>query len=111
MQEKGAYFTQRVSTEEALTMIALEDGADKEGGETSMIGDQGVKNDYDGVAEAIGRALAAFTGNAHEPSPGGIDAITMTKDGFITGVIRLQRLRDRVEGLAAAHRMYQDEVS
>jgi len=62
------------------------------------------KNDYDGIAEAIGKALAAFTGNAHEPYGG--NSITMTKDGFITGVIRLQRLRDRVEGLAAAHRNF-----
>lgn len=61
-------------------------------------------NDYDSIAEAIDEALAAFTGNAHEPRKDGGDSITMTKDGFITGVIRFQRLRDWVEGLAETHR-------
>lgn len=62
------------------------------------------ENDYDGIAKSIDEALAAFTGNAHEPRDSVSDSITMTKDGFITGVIRLQRLRDWVEGLAAAYR-------
>lgn len=62
-------------------------------------------NDYDTIASEIGKAMAAFTGNAHEPSPSNnSDSVTMTKDGFITGVIRLQRLRDWVEGLAKSHR-------
>ena len=62
-------------------------------------------NDYDRVAEAIDQALSAFTGNAHEPPESSeSNSITMTKDGFITGVIRLQRLRDWVEGLANTHR-------
>jgi hypothetical protein len=60
-------------------------------------------NDYDQIAKDIDSALAAFTGNAHEHFPGG-DSLTMTKDGFITGVIRFQRLRDWVEGLAESHR-------
>jgi len=63
------------------------------------------ENDYDAIARCIDEALAAFTGNAHEPHEKNSDSITMTKDGFITGVIRLQRLRDSVEGLAAAHRI------
>ncbi len=83
-----------------------------------------VKNDYDRIALAIDKALTAFTGNAHEPlrndnpvlgrpfvlgpkdqgQDKGSDSITMTKDGFITGIIRLQRLRNWVEGLAEAHR-------
>jgi len=62
----------------------------------------GQGNDYDSIARRIDDALSAFTGNAHEPQRG--DSITMTKDGFIAGVIRFQRLRDWVEGLAAAHR-------
>lgn len=62
-------------------------------------------NDYDNIARGIDNALAAFTGNAHEPSRGNnSDSITMTKDGFVTGVVRFQRLRDWVEGLAQAHR-------
>lgn len=62
-------------------------------------------NDYDTIARNIDEALAAFTGNANEPSRNNqSDSITMTKDGFITGVIRLQRLRDWVEALAESHR-------
>ena len=62
-------------------------------------------NDYDKIAQRIEEALAAFTGNAHEPPRfSDSDSITMTKDGFITGVIRLQRLRDWVEGLAETTR-------
>ena len=61
-------------------------------------------NDYDGIASAIDKALSAFIGNAHEPPKNNnSDSITMTKDGFITGVIRLQRLRSWVEGLSKAH--------
>lgn len=63
------------------------------------------ENDYDRIAAEIDRALAAFTGNAHEPIPSRSDSITMTKDGFIAGVIRFQRLRDWVEGLAETHRL------
>ncbi len=61
-------------------------------------------NDYDRIAKDIDEALSAFTGNAHEP-PGNdnSNSITMTKDGFITGVIRFQRLRDWVEGLSKTH--------
>jgi len=61
-------------------------------------------NDYDRIARVMGEVLAAFTGNAHEPpKDNNSDSITMTKDGFITGIIRLQRLRDWVEGLARTH--------
>ena len=59
-------------------------------------------NDYDRIAKMLDEALSAFTGNAHEFSDS--DSITMTKDGFIAGVIRCQRLRDYVEGLAEVHR-------
>lgn len=62
-------------------------------------------NDYDGIAEDIADALAAFLGSAHEPPPDfESDRLTITKDGFLAGVIRLQRLFDRVDGLAEAHR-------
>lgn len=68
----------------------------------------GPENDLDSIAKAIDHALAAFTGNAHEPArDSSSNSITMTKDGFITGVIRFQRLRDWVEGLAATHRAHQ----
>lgn len=61
-------------------------------------------NDYDRIAEAIDEALSAFTGNAHEPPKGNnSNSITMTKDGFIIGIIRFQRLRDWVEGLSKTH--------
>lgn len=62
------------------------------------------ENDYDRIAKRVDEALAAFTGNAHEPPQSNSDSITMTRDGFITGVIRFQRLRDWVEGLADTHR-------
>jgi len=62
-------------------------------------------NDYGRIARAIDEALAEFTGNAHAPTQNdGSDFITMTKNGFISGVVQFQRLRDRVEGLATAHR-------
>ena len=62
------------------------------------------KNDYDRIADKIDEVLSAFTGNAHEPHAELGDSITITKDGFITGVIRLQRLRDWAKGLSEAHR-------
>jgi len=62
-------------------------------------------NDYDRIAIRIDEALAEFTGNAHAPDQSnGSDSITMTKNGFISGIVKLQRLRDHVEGLAIAHR-------
>lgn len=64
------------------------------------------ENDYDRIEKEIDRALAAFTGNAHEAFMG--DSITMTKEGFIIGVIRFQRLRNHVKGLSVSHHEYQD---
>lgn len=65
------------------------------------------ENDYDRIAVKIGEAFAVLVGNAHEPAIGNdTDSITMTKDGFIATVIRLQRLQDWVDGLAQAHRLY-----
>lgn len=64
----------------------------------------GEENDYDRIAARIDDALAVFVGNTHEPSRNGSNSVTMTKDGFITGVVRMQRLRDWVEGLAESHR-------
>ncbi len=68
------------------------------------MGDENL-NDFDGIAEDIADALAAFLGNAHEP-PADFesDSLTITKYGFLAGVIRLQRLFDRVDGLAEAQR-------
>jgi hypothetical protein len=59
-------------------------------------------NDYDEIADTIDEILAIFIGNTHERFVG--DSITMTKDAFIKGVVRLQRLRDYIEGLAETHR-------
>ena len=64
------------------------------------------ENDYDRIEQDIGTALAAFIGNTHEAFIG--DSITMTKDGFIGGIIRLQRLRNHVKGLAVSHHEYQN---
>lgn len=62
------------------------------------------KNDYDRIAEGMGSVLAELMGNAHEPRDAGSDSLTITKDGLLCAVIRLQRLRDCVEGLAESHR-------
>ena len=64
------------------------------------------ENDYDRIAKDIDRALAVLIGNAHEAFIG--DSLTMTKEGFIIGVIRLQRLRNWVEGLSVSHKEYQN---
>jgi hypothetical protein len=66
--------------------------------------DDGHENDYDRLAAGIGEAIAIFTGNSHAAALHNSDSITMTKDGFIRGVIELQRLRDWAEGLADVHR-------
>jgi len=63
-----------------------------------------MENDLDRIAMAIDNALAEIVGNSHEPHPSFGDSLTITKDGWIAGVIRLQRLRDYVEGLAQTHR-------
>jgi hypothetical protein len=50
------------------------------------------KNDYDTIAENIGDILAVLVGNAHSPPKNNnSDSITITKDGFLEGIIRLQR--------------------
>ena len=67
------------------------------------------ENDYDRIAVQIDAAMAVFIGNAHEYRLEGSDSLTMTKDGFIIGVIRLQRLRDWVEGLAESRKV-EDQV-
>ncbi len=64
------------------------------------------ENDYDRIGKKIDDALAVLIGNAHEAFIG--DSITMTKEGFIIGVVRLQRLRNWVSGLAESHREYQN---
>jgi hypothetical protein len=64
--------------------------------------DEEGKNDYDRIAELLDEVLATFVGNTHEAFH--CDSITMTKEGFIRGVVRGQRLRDWVEGLAESHR-------
>lgn len=62
------------------------------------------KNDHDRTAEGIGEVIVLLLGKAHEPGKNSGDSITITKDGFLAAVIRLQRLKDHVEGLAEAHR-------
>lgn len=65
---------------------------------------EGTENDLDRIAKSIDDALAMFTGNSHEPHPAFGDSLTITKDGWIAGVIRLQRLRDYIEGLSQTHK-------
>lgn len=60
--------------------------------------------DYDRIAEELGSILSVFTGNAHEPNKEFGDSITITKDGFISGVIKIQRLRTYVEGLSKSYK-------
>jgi hypothetical protein len=70
-----------------------------------------LKNDYDTIADSLGDVLAELVGNAHEPRHFKGDSMTITKDGFLTAAIRIQRLRDWVEGLAASHRHYEVDTS
>lgn len=63
------------------------------------------KNDFDHIAESIDNGLRALLGSTHEPpriDNGG--SVTITKAGLLTGLIRLQRTRDWVAGLAESHR-------
>ena len=65
-------------------------------------------NDYDRIADEIGKILALLAGNSHAPTMRPTvesDSISITKDGFICTVIGLQRLRDWAEGLAETHRV------
>lgn len=64
------------------------------------------ENDFDRIEKGIDQALSEFTRSAHGTFVG--DSLTMTKDGFIRGVIRLQRLRDWVSGLSVSHVEYQN---
>lgn len=58
------------------------------------------------IAADIGRAIAVLTGNTHYVCKSGpeVDSLTVTKDGFLNCLVRLQRLRDWVEGRAATNR-------
>lgn len=60
--------------------------------------------DLDVIAAKIGCVMEAFTRNAHEPHDPLSDSITITKDGYIAGIIRLARLQAWVEGLSEAHK-------
>ena len=68
------------------------------------------ENDYERIANEIDRILAMFIGNAHEPGEYN-DSLTMTKDGFIIGIIRCQRLHDWVMGLAITHNTEKKDAS
>lgn len=66
--------------------------------------------DLDQIAADIGDILAVLTGNTHAPTPlDQTDSVTITKNGWIASVVRLQRLRDWAEGLAASHRSYRGD--
>lgn len=61
------------------------------------------KNDFDRMAEKMDEVMQTLAGEAHEFTDNG-DSITITKDGFIRSVIRLQRLRNWCQGHADARR-------
>ena len=75
---------------------------------TDFQGSEGMETDgltdYDRIAERMGDVLAELMGNAHEPRSDSGDSVMITKDGLLCAVIRLQRLRDWVEGLAESYR-------
>ena len=66
------------------------------------------ENDYDRIESLIQESLQTIIGNSHEPY-GNSDSITITKNGFISGVIKLQRLSDWVKGLSKTHKSIQQE--
>ena len=66
-----------------------------------------VKNDFDRIAEKIDEIMEALAGNAHEHIDES-DSVTITKDGFIKSVVRIQRLRNWVQGHADTRRKYND---
>lgn len=62
-------------------------------------------NDLERISKDISGAVGVLLSNAHEiHAPYPADYLTITKDGFLTGLIRLQRLREWVDGLAKTHR-------
>ncbi len=62
------------------------------------------QNDYDRISAKIDDALAQLTGNTFEPAASLGDTMMVDKDSYLSTVIRLQRLRDWVEGLAESHK-------
>lgn len=69
-----------------------------------------VENDYDRIANEMTKILAGMIGESHEPRNSTSDSITIRKDGFISTVIRIQRLQDYVSGLAKSRRAYRDGI-
>jgi hypothetical protein len=63
-----------------------------------------MKNDFDRMAQAMREALAEFIGNMHEPQ-GDSNSITITKDGALAGIIKLQRAIDWCQGHADSRRV------
>ena len=61
------------------------------------------ENDYDRLAQELRKALAEITGNFHEPV-GDSDSVTITKDGLLRGISKLQRAINWCQGLADIHR-------
>ena len=60
------------------------------------------RNDYDRVANQAEKALAGLVGNTHGPLLD-TDSVTITKDGWINAVVKMQRTIDYCRGLAQAH--------
>lgn len=69
-----------------------------------------MRNDYDTLAEQMREALKEFSGNYHEPLEGS-DSVTITKDGLLRGINKLQRTIDWCQGLADSHRLYSAQHS
>lgn len=66
------------------------------------------RNDYDRVANQVQEALATLVGNTHGPMVD-TDSVSVTKDGWIQGVVDVQRAADYCRGLAEAHWRYRVE--
>ena len=63
------------------------------------------RNDYDRVANAAQDALITLLGNTQGPLVA-TDSVTVTKDGWISAVAKMQRAIDYSRGLAEAHWRY-----
>lgn len=66
------------------------------------------RNDYDRVANEVQEALAILTGNTHGPLQD-TDSVTVTKDGWIRGVVGIQRAANWCRSLADTHWRYRTE--
>ena len=65
-------------------------------------------NDLDRIAESLGDCIAELTGNTFLP-PDDFHGVTVETKGYVTALVKMQRLRDWVEGLSETHKMYESQ--